>query len=181
MLLTPRIVRSHELTATDLAPDLHRPAEQLLARAARRRSINGPAEPAAARRAAAGRPATAAPGPVLTASRFPAISPVRRQRPLPARPPPAAAPAAAASAGAATPPGDVPGDARGAAAAPPLPPGREPTPHPRRRRHHPRQRRRRRRRPGGRGAAGPAEMRVGCGPYTVPVSIHGARGSPISL
>ena len=29
MLLTPRIVRTHELTASDLEPDLHRHAEQL--------------------------------------------------------------------------------------------------------------------------------------------------------
>jgi Flp pilus assembly secretin CpaC len=151
MLLTPRIVRSHQLTATDLAPIYIGPQSNLSLGGGPPPLINPPAvEPP---------PAPAAPVPG-TPQIPPGSSPIPgfTTLPAPAPPPPVAPPV--------TPPVTEPA---------PLPvpvepptPAIEPPPA-----------------AGGGGRitlSAPPEMRVGGGPYTVPVSISGAsRLSTISV
>ncbi|MGQ0735485.1 MAG: hypothetical protein ACT4QD_17755 [Acidobacteriota bacterium] len=166
MLLTPRIVRSHELTASDLAPIYIGPQGNLALGGGPPPLISPPAAAPPADAVIGG----AAPVPVPAKPQVPPGSSPIPGLTMPVTPPPAAA---------ATP--------TTAPVAPPVPPPTEPTPVPD---------------PapapapalppaaapvtvgaGGRiTLAAPAEMRVGAGPYTVPISISGAtRISTLSL
>ena len=163
MLLTPRIVRSHELTSTDLAPLYIGPQSNLSLGGGPPPLINPPdAEPPAAPPA---QPALTPGKPQVppTAPAQPALTPA----PVPTTPqpqPPVTPPTAPAA------PQPIPSTPEPAAAPappPPAPPATQPPP-----------------------AASVArvtlgaapEMRVGGGPYTVPVSIVGAsRLSTISI
>jgi hypothetical protein len=196
MLLTPRIVRSHELTATDLAPIYIGPQSNFSLGSGPPPLINvPPAEPpatgviggppppqpgvqlvvppgsspipglTATQPAGTTPPAPATPSTVVTippGTVVPAPVPTTPpQPPLPTPPPPPTEPAPAAPA-TPTPPRDP--------AQPPAPAPTTQTP------------------PAAAGGGGrvalaaPTEMRVGGGPYTVPISINGAsRLSTISL
>jgi type II secretory pathway component HofQ len=149
MLLTPRIVRSHELTAADLAPIYIGPQSNFALGGGPPPLINvAPPEP----------PIVVGGKPTLAPAPTPQV-PVGTS-PIPGftMPPPAPAPAAPAPSPV-TPAAPVP------AAPEPLPPPPEPTPAPA---------------PAASGGGGritlaaPVEMRVGAGPYTVPISITGA-------
>lgn len=164
MLLTPRIVRSHELTASDLAPIYIGPQSNL--------SLGGGPPPLINVVPAAEPPTVIGGRPIETPPPTPQIPPgsspvpgTTMPTPAPAPPPAAAPPAAPPSPGteppptvtAPTPPRDVVPPAP-AVQPPPAVPGARITLTP------------------------PAEMRVGAGPYTVPVSISGAsRLSTVSL
>ncbi len=152
MLLTPRIVRSHELTATDLAPIYIGPQSNLSLGGGPPPLINPPAvEPAA--------PAAPAPAPG-TLVVPPGSSPIPGFTTVP---PPAAPPTPAPTPEPAPPPVVEPPP-------PPAPPTPAVQPPPA---------------AGGGGRVtltAPPEMRVGGGPYTVPISISGAsRLSTISV
>ena len=167
MLLTPRIVRSHELTATDLAPIYIGPQSNLALGGGPPPLINPPAaepppEPGAT-------PAQPQP-PKLQIP--PGSSPIPGFTTVPATPPPAQPPPTPA-APAPTPPTEpptplpVPAEPPVTQPTPAAPPGQQvPT-------------------IGGGGRvtlSAPPEMRVGAGPYTVPVSINNAaRLSTISI
>ena len=167
MLLTPRIVRSHELTATDLAPIYIGPQSNLSLGGGPPPLINPPAaepppEPGAT-------PAQPQP-PKLQIP--PGSSPIPGFTTVPATPPPAQPPPTPA-APAPTPPTEpptplpVPAEPPVTQPTPAAPPGQQvPT-------------------IGGGGRvtlSAPPEMRVGAGPYTVPVSINNAaRLSTISI
>lgn len=173
MLLTPRIVRSHELTATDLAPIYIGPQSNLSLGGGPPPLINPGAEPPPEPAVIGGRPPAA---PVVAPQIPPGSSPIPGMTvpptPAPLQPAP---PAAAIQPTPAPPPVAVPPEP--AVAAPPTPP-RDPVPAPSGVAQPP---------PtvGGGGRitlAPPPEMRVGAGPYTVPVSISGAsRVSTLSL
>jgi type II secretory pathway component HofQ len=201
MMLTPRIVRSHELTATDLAPIYIGPQSNFSLGSGPPPLINVPAEPPVS--GVIGGPPPPTPGVTLT---FPAgstpVPGLQSTPPAPAgttppgttTPPPPATPSTVVT----IPPGAVtpvpapttagppqpvaptqpapPPAAPAAPAAPPRDPSQPPAPStavtP----------------PAAAGGGGrvsiaaPAEMRVGGGPYTVPISISGAsRLSTISL
>ena len=162
MLLTPRIVRSHELTATDLAPIYIGPQSNLTLGGGPPPLINPPAaEPAVP-------PAAPPPGAPQVP---PGSSPIPGFTVLPPAAPAPAAPAPAAPTTPPTPPAAVapptPEPAAPLAPPPPAAPVTQPPP-----------------------AASVArvtlgaapEMRIGGGPYTVPVSIVGAsRLSTVSI
>jgi general secretion pathway protein D len=169
MLLTPRIVRSHELTASDLAPIYIGPQSNLALGGGPPPLINPPgAEPPPAEPAApAGPPKLVVP---------PGSSPIPGFTTVPATPPaPAPAPAAPPPVVVAPEPAVVPPPPPPPTPPPPTtpPPTATPAPAP------PAQT------TGGGGRvtlSAPAEMRLGGGPYTVPVSVTGAaRLSTISI
>ena len=168
MLLTPRIVRSHELTASDLAPIYIGPQSNLSLGGGPPPLINPPpAEPPPAEPAApAGPPAP----PKLVIP--PGSSPIPGFTTVPATPP---APAPAPAAPPPPPPPVVVAPEPAVAPPPPTAPPPAATPAPAA----PAQT------TGGGGRvtlSAPAEMRLGGGPYTVPVSITGAaRLSTISI
>ena len=165
MLLTPRIVRSHELTAGDLAPIYIGPQSNLSLGGGPPPLINPPAaEPPPAEPVAPAGP----PGPPKLVIP-PGSSPIPGFTTVPATPPaPAPTPAA-------PPPPPVVAPEPAVAPPPPTAPPPAPTPAPAA----PAQT------TGGGGRvtlSAPAEMRLGGGPYTVPVSITGAaRLSTISI
>jgi hypothetical protein len=166
MLLTPRIVRSHELTSNDLAPIYIGPQSNLSLGGGPPPLINPPAaEPPATPPAA---PPAVPPG---TPQVPPGSSPIPGFTVLPPTPPPAPTPTTPltppAPPAAAQPTPPTPEPAAAPAPTPPAPPVTQPPP-----------------------AASVArvtlgaapEMRVGGGPHTVPVSIVGAsRLSTISI
>jgi general secretion pathway protein D len=172
MLLTPRIVRSHELTATDLAPIFIGPQSNFSLGAGPPPLINVPAPPepgvviggtpAPATPPVPQIPAGSSPVPGMTvppATPAPAAPTPQPQPPALVLPPPE--PTTPPTLTAPTPPRDpVPAPAPSPAVQPPPAAGG-----------------------GGRiTLAAPPEMRVGGGPYTVPISISGAsRISTLSL
>jgi general secretion pathway protein D len=170
MLLTPRIVRSHELTAGDLAPIYIGPQSNLALGGGPPPLINPPAPEPPPVEPATPTPTGPPPPPKLQIP--PGSSPIPGFTTVPAPPPPAPAPA--------TPPA-APPPAAPAVVVPPepvvapptTPPAVAPAPAT------PAQT------TGGGGRvtlSAPTEMRIGGGPYTVPVSISGAaRLSTISI
>lgn len=169
MLLTPRIVRSHQLTAADLAPIYIGPQSNLALGGGPPPLINVPgAEPPPEPTVIGGPPPAA---PVVKPQIPPGSSPIPGTiMPTPA-PPAAVTPAPAPTT---PPPVILPVEP----VVPPPTPPRDPVPPPTTATQPPPT-------AGGGGRitlAAPPEMRVGAGPYTVPVSISGAsRLSTLSL
>ena len=174
MLLTPRIIRSHQLTAQDLAPIYIGPQNNL--------SLGGGPPPLLA--PPPPEPAPAAPGPVPGtlqvppgSSPIPGFTTVPPAQPTPAQPTPTQPTTAPTTPAVVVPPTPVaPPTTTTTPPAPPLPP-RDPIPPPAAP-------------PAAQPAAGggiisitaPQNMTVGAGPYTVPLSITGAsRISTLSL
>ena len=163
MLLTPRIIRSHQLTAKDLAPIYIGPQSNLTLGGGPPPLLNVPEAPPAAPPAAPAAPAAGVmqvppgsspiPGfttlPPVTAAPAPAAPP-------PAAPPPAAAPPAVVTAPPVAPTVQAPPRDPLQPPAPPQPPAPVPTT------------------PAIVSLTAPGNMTVGAGPYTVPISINGA-------
>jgi general secretion pathway protein D len=172
MLLTPRIVRSHELTATDLAPIYIGPQSNLSLGGGPPPLINIPQPDAAQPPSVIGGPPPTPPvvtpqippgsSPIPGTTTLPPPTPAPAQPPKPPEPaPPQPPPVVEPTPPVTTPPRDpVPPDTPTPAVQPAPAAGG-----------------------GGRiTLAAPPEMRVGAGPYTVPVSISGAsRISTLSL